>query len=285
MTGYGFAEIKKHDMRVTVEISSVNKKGLDLMVSLPKNLLSLEIGLRQLAQKEVGRGRVSMNVAVSKTGAPSSLPINDKVLEHHYHALKRIAKRLGISQDISMSLLLNLPGVMNNDRSDEASEELKKMVEETTQHALEQLLKSRAREGKFLCAKLIKQFKSMEKVVKKVERIAPYIIQRHRQNLLKRTEDAGVMVDAERLSKEVALFADRSDITEELTRLKAHLKEAERLLDGHEPVGRNLDFLLQEINREVNTIGSKANGLEISQHVIYLKTELEKVREQVQNLE
>lgn len=287
MTGYGFAETQHDGTCVTVEISSVNKKGLDLNVNLPRHLISMEIDLRKMISKEITRGRIVANINLTRVEKALKLQIHEDTLVMHHQKLSKLAKKIGCSNEMTLPFLLTLPGVLESGRDDTLSAEMKRIILTTAEQALAQLLKARQREGTFLCHELLSMFKKMEPLVKKIEGANPEVIKRYRKNLEERMQDAEALlhIDEDRMLKEIALFADRADITEEITRLKAHIKEAKHLLSTNEPVGRNMDFLLQEINREINTIGSKANGLEISKHVITLKTELEKVREQVQNLE
>lgn len=289
MTGYGRAEAALSGWKVLAEISSINKKGLDIVLHLPGELGPMESEIREILQSHISRGRVSVNIHISRAtkNGHSELPINISVLEQHHRQLARLAKKLEHPSELPFSYLLTLPGVMNHTRSPELDRKEREAILTNIKKALKSLNQAREREGKFLCKHLIQQFHQLEKIVEAIARTNPSIVARYRDNLRKRIEEAGIPLacNDERLLKEVALFAERADISEEITRLRAHFKEARRLLSGSEAAGRNLDFLLQEINREVNTTGSKANGLEISQQVIILKTELEKIREQVQNLE
>ncbi len=289
MTGFGKAEARDKNVRVAVEISSINKKGLEISVNLPRDLLSLEIELREMLQKELARGRVIINVTLQqlKSSDTPQLPIHYDVMENHYRTLRTLARKLGCSENLELSFLLTLPGVMVLEKNSNHVQSTKEMVSKTAARAIAVLKQSREREGKYLSRQLLKNVQTIERHVNAIAKANPSLLKYYRETLIKRMESAGVSIDSndERVLKEVAFFADRCDVTEEITRIRAHLKEAKRLLQSEQSVGRNLDFLIQELHREVNTTGSKSNGLEISRHVIALKAELEKIREQVQNFE
>lgn len=306
MTGHGHAQKALHNGRmVSVQVDSINKRGLECSISLPQELAPMEASLRQLVSEYVQRGKVSLSVTLtSKREAQGSknsknlksikdkgsitrkLPIHEPLLENYHHQLCKIAEKLGIKADLPISYLLSLPGVFISE-SQTFDEESKETILETARQALERMLQFRGREGAFLCRSLQSIVGKMRERVLKIEKDSPLFLERYRKQLLERINQTGLhlTIDDDRIAKEVVFFADRSDITEEITRLKAHLKEAIRILKSSETAGRTLEFLMQEIGREINTIGSKAAGLEISQQVIAFKAELEKIKEQVQNLE
>ena len=289
MTGHGHAQRVMGNGRViAVEVDSINKRGLECSIRLPDELVSLEGRLRQLVSEQVQRGKISLSVTLSfrKETASSGLAINEKLLASYDRQLRALAKKLGIKAEMPLPYLLSLPGVLASESQlmDESSAQA---ILKTAKKALECMTQFRRREGAFLCRSLQAIIKKMSACVLNIERCAPQILERYRKQLIERIGQAGVALtlDDERIAKEVAFFADRSDITEEITRLKAHLKEAARLLQSSEACGRTLDFLLQEVGREINTVGSKAAGLKISQQVIAFKADLERIREQAQNLE
>lgn len=290
MTGFGAAEGKASGRTLLVEITSINsKKGLDLQFGLPRELSPLENTLRARVQKTVVRGRVNVDIAwrSDRQSGPAPLRINRNLLKEYQAEFRAVAKSLKVEDGVTFEFLLRLPGVMEDTRGTVDAAEFLPPLEKLLDKALAAWDKSREREGTFLARDLSARFRFLEEQARGVEaRKAPHL-EAHRQALLRRLEEAGIAValDDERLLKELALFADRSDISEETTRLRAHFQEAGRLLKADEPSGRNLDFLLQEIGREINTIGSKGNDVEISRRVVAMKTELEKIREQVQNLE
>lgn len=290
MTGFGRAEAKLPGFRLRVEINSVNnKKGLDVLVNLPREFASAENRVREQVEKKIDRGRVSLQVALDRSVAvkKDGLQVDRQRLAAVHRELKSLARETGCPENLSLEFLLRLPGVMSDAAAPAVGPEHEGILLKTVDSALAEFMAFREREGSFLAKDLIGVFQRLEITVKKIEKLRPRMVQQYRDNLRKRIAEAGVdlPLNDERLQKELVLFADRSDVTEEIKRLEAHFAEARRILKIRKPGGRTLDFLLQEIGREVNTIGSKANALEVSQAVIDLKTELEKIREQVQNLE
>lgn len=293
MTGFGAAEGPVLGQRYKVECSSVNsKKGVDLLVSLPREFSSLEKELRDLIEKEISRGRITVSVqAVSgkknAAAAEKVLSVDRAKLKAFHREFKLLGKELGADDRVSLEFLLRLPGVMLESASEVPVEKAGPELLKLTAKALQDFQKSRDREGQHLCKDLGDRFVLIEGYQEKVAALQPGVLKKYRENLQQRIKDAGIDVaaDDERLLKEIVLFSDRSDVSEEQTRLKAHLAEARRLLKSKKSIGRNMDFLIQEIGREINTTGSKANDIAISKLVVEMKTELEKIREQVQNLE
>jgi uncharacterized protein (TIGR00255 family) len=293
MTGFGAAEGSILGQRYKAEFSSVNsKKGVDLVISLPREWSAWERTLRSVIEQEVSRGRINVSVQAlseqKKNAAAERLTVLDRAKLKTYHReMKALAQELGVKEQVSLEFLLRLPGVMQENTStvpvEKAEPELLKLIHK----ALQDFQKSREREGRHLSQDLGKRFLAIEDYQEKVAALQPAVLKKYRENLHKKIREAGVTVvaDDERLLKELVLFSDRSDVSEEQTRLKAHLAEARRLLKSSESIGRKMDFLIQEIGREINTTGSKANDLAISKLVVEMKTELEKIREQVQNLE
>jgi len=279
--------------RYKVEFSSVNsKKGVDLLVSLPREFSSLEKELRDLIEKEISRGRITVSVqpVSGKRNNGSSekvISIDRTKLKAYHREFKLLGKELGAGDQVSLEFLLRLPGVMQENAVEVPVEKAGPELLKLTAKALQDFQKSRDREGRHLCLDLGDRFVLIEGYQEKVAALQPGVLKKYRENLQQRIKEAGIEVaaDDERLLKEIVLFSDRSDVSEEQTRLKAHLAEARRLLKSPKSIGRNMDFLIQEIGREINTTGSKANDITISKLVVEMKTELEKIREQVQNLE
>ncbi len=293
MTGFGTAEGLVSGQRYKVEFSSVNsKKGVDLLVSLPREFSSLEKELRDLIEKEISRGRITVSVqpVSGKRNNGSSekvISIDRTKLKAYHREFKLLGKELGAGDQVSLEFLLRLPGVMQENAVEVPVEKAGPELLKLTAKALQDFQKSRDREGRHLCLDLGDRFVLIEGYQEKVAALQPGVLKKYRENLQQRIKEAGIEVaaDDERLLKEIVLFSDRSDVSEEQTRLKAHLAEARRLLKSPKSIGRNMDFLIQEIGREINTTGSKANDIAISKLVVEMKTELEKIREQVQNLE
>ena len=288
MTGYGRGECAKDGFKVTVELNSINRKQSDIAVNLPKEFIELEPRIRDEINAHLSRGRINAVVAYHRARPGEGLVELDETLALAYlKAIQRLAKRTKLNGTITLETLLRAPGVLKSTEPTLDAETVWPSVEQALKRALGQLVKMREKEGKFLTGDLTGRLDALAAGVTRIRQVAPGIVNHYREQLHTRIKEAGldIPLEDERLRKEVVLFADRCDITEELTRLESHFQQFRDCLKSTEPVGRTLDFLSQEMNRELNTIGSKANAVEISQVVVTLKAELEKIREQVQNIE
>lgn len=288
MTGFGRGEAQREGVTWSVECSSVNRKQLEVAVNLPRELAELENAVRNDVSAVVSRGRV--NVAVRREAAATSA--NNVTVDHmlaasYFHAMHALALKLEISAEIALSDITRLPGVMNLAQSEIAADEAWPAIQSALAAALKQLTAMRVAEGASLRADIESRLQTIESLLESIRVKAATVPEHQRKQLRQRLEDAGLPLplDDERLVKEIALFADRTDISEELTRAASHVKQFRAYLDAETPAGRSLDFLLQEFFREFNTMGSKCNSAEIAHHVVTAKTELEKIREQVQNAE
>jgi uncharacterized protein (TIGR00255 family) len=290
MTGYGRGECAQDGFKVTVEFSSVNRKQAEIALNLPRELEMLEAPLRDLVNRHVARGRVTGRVSLhAGTGRASARQhINFDLAAAYARELARLSKQLKLAGSVTLDHLVRAPGVFQSDAELAETENIWPAVEKAAKQALAALVRMRAREGAHLAKDLAARIAVMGKCAARVQSLAPQTAERYRQQLVERIKAAGLTTpaaDDERLLKEVVLFADRSDITEELTRLQSHFQQFADCRKSGEPVGRMLDFLAQEMNREVNTIGSKANDAGISREVVTLKAEVERFREQAQNVE
>ncbi len=290
MTGYGRGECARDGFNVTVELSSVNRKQAEISVNLPRELEMLETRIRETILAEVSRGRITARVSVHAGSGKSSarMHLNVTLAKAYAHELTKLAKELKLAGPVTLDHLVRAPGVFQTDEELAEHEDLWPAVEKALRTALTGLLTMRRREGAHLAKDLTGRINLMRKCVERVAKQAPKSAERYRQQLLERIKTAGLPApaeDDERLLKEVVFFADRSDISEELSRLQSHFNQFEVCCRADEPVGRTLDFLAQEMNREINTIGSKANDALISTEVVTLKAELEKFREQAMNVE
>jgi uncharacterized protein (TIGR00255 family) len=290
MTGYGRGECAQDGFKVTVELGSVNRRQSEISVNLPRELELLETQIRDVINRNVSRGRVTVRVSIHTSNGRLSAQahINLNLAKAYTTELRKLAKQLKLSGDLTLDQVLRAPGVFQTDEELVDAEEIWPAVEKALNQALAAMLKMREREGGHLTKDLAARTTAMRRAVEKIRLRAPLASENHRQQLLGRVKAAGlenIPPDDERLLKEVVLFADRSDITEELTRLQSHFQQFEDCRQTREPVGRTLDFLAQEMNREINTIGSKANDAVIAREVVTLKAELEKFREQAQNVE
>lgn len=290
MTGYGWGECSQNGFKVTVELSSVNRKQSEISVSLPRELEVLEAQVRDEVNRKVARGRVTARVSLhaGEGQETARVKVNSALAAAYARELRKLAKDLKLKDDLSLDHLVRAPGVLETDTEISDAESFWPAVNEALQTALVLLLKMRSKEGANLRKDLCERMNTMRKAVTRVRKEAPMVQERFRDQLLERIKSAGLeelQIDQDRLLKEVIFFADRSDISEELTRLQSHFGQFDDCVKSAEPVGRTLDFLAQEMNREINTIGSKANDAAISKDVVVLKTELEKFREQAQNVE
>jgi uncharacterized protein (TIGR00255 family) len=290
MTGYGRGECSRDGFKVAVELSSVNRKQGEISVVLPRELEVLEAQIRDVINRAISRGRVtarvSLHAADARTGA--RVRLNAPLARAYARELARLARDLKLAGPVSLDLVARAPGVFETGEEMAEAEDFWPAVEKALQQALATLLKMRQREGAHLARDLAARIGVMRKSAAQVQKQAPLVQKRYREQLVQRVQNAGLespAPDDERLLKEIVYFADRSDISEELTRLQSHFQQFDDCLGSGEPVGRTLDFLAQEMNREINTVGSKANDSLISRAVVTLKTELEKFREQAQNVE
>ena len=290
MTGCGRGECARDGFKISVELSAVNRRQPEISVNLPHELEMLESPVRDAINAQVARGRVTARIGIhAADGKLSARAHLDLPLAKAYAAeLARLAKSLKISGAVTLDQILRAPGVFQTDEELVDAEKIWPVVEKALKQALAALVKMREREGAHLAEDLALRIGVMRQSAAKVQKQSPLTAENYRQHLLERIRSAGlesIAADDERLLREIVLFADRSDITEELTRLQSHFQQFEDCRKSKDPVGRTLDFLAQEMNREINTIGSKANDALISREVVTLKAELERFREQAQNVE
>jgi len=288
MTGYGRGQSTFDGAKFSVELNSVNRKQSDVTVCLPREFNELEPRVRDLINSRISRGRLNVVVAFQGGASLASKPAIDTALATAwYRAMVDLREELGAGGEVTIETILRSPGVL---RLPEDSLEMEKAwpyLESALTSALDDLIRMRDREGKHLAKDLIKRLKLVRQSLRKIRQLHPAVVKKYRQTLHDRIARAGLElpVDDERLVREVILFADKSDVSEELIRLDSHLAQFAHTLRKPEPVGRTLDFITQEIYREFNTLGAKANDAEISQLVVTCKAEMEKIREQIQNIE
>jgi uncharacterized protein (TIGR00255 family) len=287
MTGFGQGRAVAGGLAVTVEVSSVNRKQFDARLDVPRALAGLEPRLAELIRARLSRGSVTCSVRLDDAaGGRGPRRVDVALAAACLRDLRQAARALGLKDDLTATALLSLPGVVRTE-SAWSPEAARPLVERALERALARHAAMRAREGRALAADLRGRLRAVERRLGRIERLAPEVALRYRENLLRRVGEAGVTLQGadDKLLREVAVYADRCDISEETVRLRSHLAQGRAALDSDEPVGRSLDFLIQEMFREINTIGSKANDAAIAREVVAIKAELERVREQVQNLE
>ncbi len=290
MTGYGRGECSRNGFKLTVELTSVNRKQTEISVTLPREMEMLEAQVRDLINRFISRGRLNVRIGLHAGASELSarMHINAPLARAYARELTRLARQLRLAGPVTLDHLVRAPGVFQTDEQLVEETDFWPAVERALEKALVALVKMREREGAHLSRDLAKRIVLMRRAANRIQQHAPKVARHYRDQLLARIRSSGLEApgtDDERLLKEVVYFADRSDVSEELTRLQSHFQQFEDCRRAREPVGRTLDFLAQEMNREVNTIGSKANDSLISREVVTLKAELEKFREQAQNVE
>ena len=288
MTGYGRGETDHNGAKFSVELNSVNRKQSDIVVNLPRDLAELEPRIRQTINENISRGRTNVLVSYhDRANGMRKLALDTKLAQSYHEAMRALQKELNAPGEITIDTILQAPGVMRPSEEMLKAEDVWPAIEKALRTALAELIKMREREGKHLAKDLIHRLKTMRKELKAIRAIHPDVVKKYRAALLERIQKSGlpIQTDDERLVKEISFFADRVDVSEELTRLESHLAQFAHHLRKNEPVGRTLEFITQEIFRELNTLGAKANDAGISQRVVACKAELEKIREQIQNLE
>jgi uncharacterized protein (TIGR00255 family) len=284
MTGYAVATAELPFGTLNLELRSVNHRYLDIQFRIPDELRTLEAGMRELATARISRGKVEVRVAVNKAPAsPSSLQLDEKLLGQLQQLGARVKAAMPESQPLTVNDVLRWPGMLGNDEIE--GELLQEACNRLIGRALDDLTAMRAREGAKLKQILIERIESMDALVRKVAPRMPQLIASYKDKLSSRLKDAMVNMDDDRLKQELVLFSSKIDVDEELSRLTTHFAEIRRILDKGGAVGKRLDFLMQELNREANTLGSKSVDLEVTQTSMDLKVLIEQMREQIQNIE
>jgi uncharacterized protein (TIGR00255 family) len=288
MTGYGRGEAEHNANRFCVELNSVNRRQSDVVVNLPRDLAALEPRIRETINENISRGRTNVTVTLrNRSNGAQPLALDTHLARSYHEAMRALQRELNAPGEITIGLILQAPGVMRPPEQIVDPDEVWPRVEEALRAALADLIKMREREGKHLAKDLIHRLKEIRKKLKEIRELHPEVANKYRTALLDRLQKAGLPLDPadDRIVKEISFFADRTDVSEELTRLESHLAQFAHHLRRNEAVGRTLEFIAQEISRELNTLGAKGNDAAISQRVVACKAELEKIREQVQNLE
>lgn len=290
MTGFGRGAASGDGFAVGVEIKTVNNRYLDIHLRAPQELNAIEMDIRKRVKARLSRGRVDLNISFDRTGADATYQINQSVVSAYVDALREIQRQFNLSGDIDVTSIARLPGALSSPR-DEMNQEIVGAIESAIEQALDSLEQMRGAEGAALAGEMRSRLEKIEAAIPTIESAADGLIESYRQRLHKRItellarEGQAIEVDTARLAQEVAYLADRSDITEELARLKSHVDQFRETIDSADEVGKRLDFLLQEFNREANTVLSKSTEIPIKEAALAIKAEVEKLREQVQNVE
>lgn len=288
MTGYGLASCQFDDYRITAELKTVNNRYLDTNVRVYKQYSFVEELVREIVPKKISRGKLDVAILFDNIKKDDRVvTLNEEVARGYFDALKNMSEIFGIENDITASKLSVFPDVFTVEKKEQDKEKINADVKKVLIDALSDLADARAREGERLKKFFDESIEKMADLVRRIEARSPETITEFAERIKQRVEDFtnGVTLDESRLLAEVCLYTDKINITEEITRFRSHLNEIKNLIMSDVPVGRKLDFTVQELNREANTMGSKCNDYEISRLVVDLKSEIEKVREQVQNIE
>lgn len=287
MTGFGAGRGSAGGEELDVEIRSVNHKYCEVKVRLPRELAALEVEAAKAVRERLARGGIDVTVRRPGPGAGLAPRVDLALAESYAHAFRELQARLGLPGAVSLADVLSADGVVRLDERAVDPDAARAALWTALAAALDALVAMRAREGEALARDLAARLDTVEALVARAAALVPQAIEHHRARLAERVQELtrGIPLDPGRLEQEVALFADRTDVAEEVTRLRSHLSQVRALLAGSEPAGRKLDFLVQEMHREVNTIGSKSQSAEVATVVVAAKAEIERMREQVQNVE
>ena len=288
MTGYGRGEAVLNGRSITVEVRSVNNRYLDCSVKVPRLYIFAEDAIKSRVQNSISRGKVDVFVTLDNTqGDQVEVSVNQSVADGYYNALTALRDRYGLRDDISVSLLSRFQDVLLVEKSQEDVEAVAKDICIVLDTALADFNAMRQREGEKLAEDIRSRAASIAMLLEKVEKRSPQTVSEYRAKLENRMREVleNTQIEESRILTEAAIFADKVAVDEETVRLHSHLGQLEEMLSGGVPVGRKLDFLIQEFNREANTIGSKCSDIEITRTVVDIKAEIEKIREQVQNIE
>lgn len=288
MTGFGRERKTIGDYDVSVEIRSVNNRYFELNTKIPRSCLFLEDKLKNLVKTKVSRGKVELSLSVSNVqGKETAVTVNNLVIESYVTALREAGKIYGLTDDLTLKDVFNMTDAFTISRPDEDEEVIWNSVKEVAEAALDNFVSMREAEGAKMKADLLEKLSNVENMIEKVCVLSPENVENYRKKLYEKLSEilSDRNIPEDRILLEAGIFSEKTAVDEETVRLKSHFSQFRTMLDSGEPVGRKLDFLVQELNREVNTIGSKAQNLEITRIVVDAKSEIEKIREQIQNIE
>lgn len=287
MTGFGRSKAVSDSFTVNVEVKTVNHRFNEINIRMPRQLLRLEDKIKKKVNQHIRRGRIEIFISIEGENAVTrKVHVDWQLVEEYYQFLKTAREMYHLEGAITLQDLLNRSEIIHIDESENGNEELEKLILTATEDAVILLKQMRIAEGEELKKDLLLSLSQVKNIIMDLEQYAPLVVQLYKDRLTKRMQEfVSGQIEETRILTEVALFADKADINEEITRLKSHIGQFIHTLNDNEPFGRKLDFLVQEMNRETNTIGSKANDASIAKKVVEIKSLLEKLKEQVQNIE
>lgn len=288
MTGYGRAELEVNSRAYTIEIKAINHKYNDISIKLPRTLIYMEEEIKKTILKNISRGKIDIYVTYENYGEKEqNIIINDELARKYINEYIKIASENGLETKIPISEIMKMPDVIKLKESEENQEQIEKELIECLKEAISNFINMRKIEGQKIKEDLIIRIKNIEENVEKISQNCTGLIEEYVVKLKERIQEILTtnVIDENRLATEIVIYADKCSIQEELTRLKSHINQFINLVQEENPIGKKMDFLIQEMNRETNTIGSKSGSLNITNLVIDIKTELEDIREQIQNIQ
>ncbi len=287
MTGFGRAERLADGYNVKVNLKSVNHRYMDIAIKVPKYYTFMEDKIRTQAAKYISRGKVEVFVSLERTEGSSKTVVLDEAVAANYISALKSLKKLGLKDDVRISTISQYHDIFKLENNEADEEFISGLILDVFSEAAEDFVNMRINEGKNMEKDILSHLEILAENLALVEERYPHIVEEYRNRLMTKIKEVleDKNVDEARVVTEAAIFADRSDIGEETVRLRSHIKEFKKAIDTDLPIGKKLDFMIQEMNRETNTIGSKANDVEISKIIVNMKSEIEKIREQIQNIE
>lgn len=288
MTGFGRAEAEKYGHKITIELKSVNHRFLDLNIRMPRFMMFLEDGVRQTLKSRLARGRVEVFINHEATAeGQKSVKLDMSVAKGYLAAARELSSELDVENDLTASMLLRMPDVIDLNETEQNEEQLREVTLLALNSAIDKLIEARFAEGQRITADILIRVEKLEAIRDRIEKREPLVVEEYKGRLKAKLEEylSDTELDINRFNQEILYFTDKASITEELVRLKSHFEQIKVLLNRKNETGRDLDFLIQEFNREFNTIGSKASDTAITKDVLEAKAEVERIREQVQNIE
>lgn len=288
MTGYGCSQGSSDKLAVTIELRSVNNRFLDCNIRMPRVYTAIEDPMKAVVQRYISRGKVDIYVSVDASAADDvEITVNEPLADAYMAALDKLAKRYALKNDTTALSLARFSDVLNVQKKEADTDQLSADLCAILQDALVHFNAMRLREGEKLYADICGRLDAIERLTDAAEQRSPVTVTEYRNRLEQKMQEVlqSTNIDASRILMEAAIFADKVAVNEEIVRLRSHISQFREILESQEPVGRKLDFLVQELNREANTMGSKGNDVEMARIVVEIKAEIEKIREQIQNVE
>ena len=288
MTGYGSAKLSSGEISVSIELKSVNNRYLETSVRIPRTFLALEDEIKNTVRQHISRGKVDLFLTIDSSEADAfGVKMNNRLAEAYVGAFRELSDRYKLPFDLTALSLGRMPDVISVEKEETDNEQISAVLHQALQEALADFDAMRCREGEKLKADILSRVDTIESIVSSIEEAAPETVTAYRERLTQKMEEVlqGKGIDENRILQEAAVYADRIAVDEETVRLRSHISQMKSFLESGSPIGKKMDFLIQEFNREANTIGSKCQNSAIAHVVVDLKAEIEKIREQIQNIE